>query len=909
MQNRRLKLRGAIGIQLGLGLDEIEIDFTKMRAGLIAISGDNGKGKTTIIENLQPFRSLVSRDGNLADHFYLKDSYRIVEYEYKNQIYESFLQIDGETKKQKAYLYLFTEAGKKPLNDGNVSTYDIAIEKLVGSEKLFFNSNFCGQKSKGIAGLDASDRRDLFSEILGMECYADYCEFAKKELKKADIDLAGINGQLSLLNKEINALKIEDSTQLQIHKENLALTIESYVTNIDKLEARKLELEKQISVLEERSKSFEVGRNRVIEIDTEIAELYSQYNIDKLALTGERDQEISAFEEQGDISFLIKEKDRLEVELSGLATKFENERNTIIEELLALEFDNKQVKDSLKVCSELIKEREKIEANAERRNQVKVDAQEIQTKLSELSVKESTLMNNFREEIVDVEAGYNLNKTEQEIDKQKVELTHTEEKRDRLVAEFNTRLESMKREAGTIDAVPCSETVGQGCQFLIRAYETQKEIPVIEQKHQWDIEGVESEIETLQSSITLKENMLIISMSAKDRKVKEITDKYSVELGKLKACKDKSEIISKSLAIESQQLIDAEIKKIQLDKALQDTSINEQKVISFKNLYDEKNKNLNNIDDRKIATQKVLSSNIENVKMQLFNNDNIKSTKIESIQNNYIAKLEALKSKNAIKKASLTKEKEAIKLADDGKIEAEIKDTVKALIDVKAVTTKELQDKKNLEAQLMELNIQLDNTLKSITRKAEIILSIEKLNIEKARYEQDVREWAYLVESFDRTGIPILKLENSGHEITLKANDLLSIFDSPFRIAIDTTRPTKDGKKHKEVFEISVIDDRGVTKLENKSGGQQVWIETALSLAISLFLHDSDKSIDTAFLDEKDGAFDPKNAFSYRDMIEKAHEKLGVHHTMIITHRPELLQLIPNKIVLSDNAVKIYSEN
>jgi exonuclease SbcC len=76
----KLYLRGGIGIRIGLGLEEIDIDFSQFRTGLIAFTGRNGSGKTTIMENLHPYRMMVSRDGSLQSHFYLKDSYRILHF-------------------------------------------------------------------------------------------------------------------------------------------------------------------------------------------------------------------------------------------------------------------------------------------------------------------------------------------------------------------------------------------------------------------------------------------------------------------------------------------------------------------------------------------------------------------------------------------------------------------------------------------------------------------------------------------------------------------------------------------------------------------------------------------------------------------------------------------------------------
>jgi len=62
MKIRNIKLRGFIGIQKGLGLDEIALDVSGL-SGLIALEGANGMGKTTLLENMQPFRMLPSRAG------------------------------------------------------------------------------------------------------------------------------------------------------------------------------------------------------------------------------------------------------------------------------------------------------------------------------------------------------------------------------------------------------------------------------------------------------------------------------------------------------------------------------------------------------------------------------------------------------------------------------------------------------------------------------------------------------------------------------------------------------------------------------------------------------------------------------------------------------------------------------
>jgi len=56
MQPLLLTLKGFRGIRDGLGLEEVTLDLERLADGarLIAIAGANGRGKTTIMDNLSP---------------------------------------------------------------------------------------------------------------------------------------------------------------------------------------------------------------------------------------------------------------------------------------------------------------------------------------------------------------------------------------------------------------------------------------------------------------------------------------------------------------------------------------------------------------------------------------------------------------------------------------------------------------------------------------------------------------------------------------------------------------------------------------------------------------------------------------------------------------------------------------
>ncbi|PKN96349.1 MAG: hypothetical protein CVU43_21180, partial [Chloroflexi bacterium HGW-Chloroflexi-5] len=225
------------------------------------------------------------------------------------------------------------------------------------------------------------------------------------------------------------------------------------------------------------------------------------------------------------------------------------------------------------------------------------------------------------------------------------------------------------------------------------------------------------------------------------------------------------------------------------------------------------------------------------------------------------------------------------------------KDELKILLESKSVKTIEMDQYGKIIATIEVEQKQFQDNEKKVA----------ELTSQKQHVEKEITDWTFLCKAFDKTGIPVLKLENSGVEITMIANDLLSLFENKFRIVFETTSLTKDKKKLKETFDINIVEEDGVCEISNKSGGQQVWLETAIQLAISQVSRQQGKNIETGFLDEKDGALDLNNAYAYIEMIRKAHQMSGVHNTFVITHRSELLDFIPQQVKLVDGYLELVN--
>jgi len=783
MRLLKLKLRGAIGVKKGQGVDEIEIDFTGFGAGLVALTGRNGSGKTTILENLHPYRCMVSRDGSLQSHFFLKDSYRSLDFEYDGRVYRSKILIDGLTGKSEAYLLELKEDTTFAINDGKLVSYDEEIEKLLGSPDLFFNSVFSGQKSKGIAELKAAERRKLFYELLNLNAYDVYFDKAKTQLKAKELELAEKEGTIKALTD--NDLNIEELKSKQ-------LSAELDWINANDLFSRKLSTE--LAGIEKTIKETEF---KIVKI-SELIKLNNEYKTKINELQASKEQIERKFKsEQDNYESDIKDCEII-IEGNAKLLSNKNEIETAINTIKSLERD--------------------IEA-----------ARNTKTKYLE---QRNELQKQYSSELNKCNVGLT------ELNKQKNELNRTEDK----ILSHKKELERIRKDSQLIDEVPCDETTGSSCKFLLNAYQSRAKITELQRL----ISEYQSAYDANKSELEQKELALITSKQM-------LTENYELELSKFNLTDIDSTISSLSNKLNNIKAQRFEKLHEQLLKAKNEIELFNQKRDNRVQLFNIHKQNykreISRIDSEFAELNNKIHQNIEEENLQVKRQLGI----LQLRRQNILHDIEVAKSS-----------------ADSLKLEIEkIKDQIK---------------------------------------KAEgDVAKIEALRSEIAITQNEIKDWTFLCKAFDKTGIPVLKLENSGIEITSIANELLSIFDNKFRIVFETTKLKADKKSYKESFDINIIEDDGVCEISNKSGGQQVWLETAIQLAISLVVRNQGRNIQTAFLDEKDGALDLNNAYSYIEMLRKAHRMSGVCNTFIITHRPELLDFIPQQVKLTDGYFELVN--
>lgn len=278
-----ISIRGAIGLKK-IG-DEIFIDFTKYQSGPIALIGPNESGKTTLLENLTPFRSLFSHKGSLTKHFYLPDSHRDLRVEMNGDEYRFLLKIDAI----KGHIDSCAYKNGHILNeDAKSHSYNKIVDELFGPEQLFYKSVFYPQtteKDNGWMSLEYADRKKMFIEMLNLghfqvmsDKFKDYANSVKAEIdilepqihqKESDtaiisdleIEIDTIKSNRSKLQTEIDKLKQDKQRveselaklrELRAQQESVKKQIDNYSDQLNRVSAEQLTVRNKYDVEEKR---------------------------------------------------------------------------------------------------------------------------------------------------------------------------------------------------------------------------------------------------------------------------------------------------------------------------------------------------------------------------------------------------------------------------------------------------------------------------------------------------------------------------------------------------------------------------------------------------------------------------------------------------------------------------------
>ncbi|MDP1691738.1 MAG: DNA repair protein [Burkholderiaceae bacterium] len=224
-----LTLTGFKGIRSGLGRDTLRLDVGALAgdATLVAIAGANGRGKTTVMDNLTPYLVMPSRAGadglgafSYYDHVFLPESQKELTWEHRGRRYKSHLvfRLNG---KRKTEAFLFEQSGShwKPVvladgtvSDGKVDIYERAVCELLGPPETFFTSVFSAQGKRPLSAYRNGEIKGLLADLLGLDQVRQQGERAAETARLLKNGLAVIRQEQAGAAAEIARLAGELST-------------------------------------------------------------------------------------------------------------------------------------------------------------------------------------------------------------------------------------------------------------------------------------------------------------------------------------------------------------------------------------------------------------------------------------------------------------------------------------------------------------------------------------------------------------------------------------------------------------------------------------------------------------------------------------------------------------------------
>lgn len=227
MQVLSLTLKGFRGIRDGLGRSALSLDFERLADGaqLAAIAGANGRGKSTVMDNMHPYLTMPSRatvggPGGFSyyDHVYLPESEKDLVWAHAGRSYRSQVVIRlGNRRKTEAFLFIMDEGGQwTPMrqsdgvvSDGKVETYNRCVEAICGSADTFFTSVFSAQGKRQLSTLRNAEIKTLLADLLGQEEIRALGQKAGETARLLKAGLVSIRQESTSLEAEVNRIQQE----------------------------------------------------------------------------------------------------------------------------------------------------------------------------------------------------------------------------------------------------------------------------------------------------------------------------------------------------------------------------------------------------------------------------------------------------------------------------------------------------------------------------------------------------------------------------------------------------------------------------------------------------------------------------------------------------------------------------
>ena len=208
-----LKLENFSMVKSGMGLDTLELDFTKGKNMITLIVGNNGTGKTGgILSNIHPYAGLGHLETRDDSDIIIpgKNGHKIAIFKTKKHEYyiEHHYAWQGPKRSRKISSYIKKD-GKELNPSGTVTGFNMFIETEFKIDPNFLKLLRLGPNVKNFISLSATERKSFISKLLAST------EIYLKDQKVANEQVNYLATSLKIAVKKKEQLNVEDITLLQ----------------------------------------------------------------------------------------------------------------------------------------------------------------------------------------------------------------------------------------------------------------------------------------------------------------------------------------------------------------------------------------------------------------------------------------------------------------------------------------------------------------------------------------------------------------------------------------------------------------------------------------------------------------------------------------------------------------------
>lgn len=874
-----LTLTNFIGIRSGLGRDELSLDIDALTDGakLVAIVGPNGSAKTTVLENLQPYRLMPSRAGGYSpgsfsyyDHVGMGKSGKEFLWEHNGKTYRSSLIFNRTAKTKKTEAYLHEQSGDdwvpvvlpdNTVSDGKADTYDRCVEHILGSPELFFTAAFSAQGRKSLSTYTNGDIKGLLTELLGLEHVTNLGAKAKDVTKGISLHLDAMRDDLARIDEQEQELS---SAQEDLKGVNSDLDIQTEAKKKARLAVG--ESSRELAEVQADANANTEAEIRRTDLTRRLEATQRQINTaDQNATQDISDEQRQQSEREGAIDQEISQA-KQQHKSDTKATKKQRDDA------------KKQAENDIDDIEKQITESEELITESESQVRLNQNLLSRRAEVEQAKAAAPALATETEEARITLEEAKASHESTQALQQRSQRLTDALNVLARDGGQLADQCKALKARSALTEEVPCQGTDLQGkCKLLSEAVEAKTGI----QKAEADTDAKREEYRK-ENAVLTELNKQIEAAGNTAEKVKQAEDAQNQIQQRIRE-NDALVALEPSIAQATDTITHTERQiatwREQITAKRDQVTAKRQ---SLETVIAEHEKRLSELGRRQDDTLELLQQRKET-------ESKASTDRIEDIRQRTTAITNDVKA-------------EISRIEQDLSLLPPPSDT-SALDQAQAALEAAESSLSQAEQAVTGLNTRAGTLTERIRGLENALSGAVEAKTKATHLEDEIAHWTALTKAFGNDGIIALTIDDAGPTLAGLTNDLLLACYGPrFSIAIRTQAENAKGDL-KETFDIIVFDaERGDEKsVRAMSGGEKIWIQEAITRAMALYqAQTSGRKYGCQFADESDGALDPERKQQYMEMKRKAMEMGGYEKEIFISHTPELWEMADVVIDMAD---------